>query len=79
MGFFLSLQKLSTPGFMMEIDNTKGASLCSLLIDITYWSPKYAKYNETSSVDYLCKLSGAAAGLFIRKKISSSGTFLRVY
>ncbi len=25
----------------------------------------YAKYNETSSVDYLCKLSGAAAGLYL--------------
>ncbi len=32
-------------------------------IDITYWSPKYAIYNEISSVDYLCELSGAAAGL----------------
>ncbi len=27
--------------------------------DITYGTPKYAKYDETSSVDYLCELSGS--------------------
>ncbi len=32
--------------------------------DITYWSTKYTIYNEISSVDYLCELSGAAAGLY---------------
>ncbi len=40
-------------------------------IDITYWPPKYAIYNDISSVDYLCELSGAAAGLIWLKCIKS--------
>ncbi len=56
----------------MEIDSTRREppyAICPRLtrgqqIDITYWSPKYAKYSETSSVYYLCELSGAAAGLY---------------
>ena len=53
MVFFQSLQMLYTHGQPT---------------DITYWCPKYAIYNETSSVDYLCKLSGAATVLTLKKE-----------
>ncbi len=32
------------------------------MVEIGNWSPKYAIYNEISSVDYLCELCGPAAG-----------------
>ncbi len=45
---------------MVEMDNTRREAPY-----VTYWFPKYAIYNEISSVDYLCELSGAAAGLLL--------------